>query len=66
MNETALNVATQYVTEAEQRRAQQISLIAKLTGEEQAQARQVLTEIERTLAIARTHHALLLSFADEP
>ncbi|GJE43581.1 hypothetical protein [Methylobacterium soli] len=66
MDETALNVATQYVTEAEQRRAQQISLIAKLLGEEQAQARQVLTEIERTLAIARTHQALLLSFADEP
>jgi ABC-type Fe3+-hydroxamate transport system substrate-binding protein len=64
--ETLLDVATRYVTEAEQRRARQIDLIAELTGQEQAQAEQVLTEIERTLAIARTHRSLLLSFADEP
>ena len=63
--ETPLELANRHVVEAEQRRARQIRLIAELSGTEQAHARQVLAEIERTLAIARTHRSLLQSLLDD-
>ncbi|WP_336489720.1 hypothetical protein [Methylobacterium nigriterrae] len=62
--ETPLDAAIRDVAEAEQRRTRQIRLIAELTGQEQAHARQILAEIERTLAIARAHRSLLLSLED--
>ena len=60
-NETPLELASRYVNEAEQRRARQIRLISELSGPEQALVREVLAEVERTLAIALTHRSLLQS-----
>ncbi|MDR7040523.1 hypothetical protein J2X36_005306 [Methylobacterium sp. BE186] len=61
LGETPLEQAHRHVVEAEQRREQQIRLITGLCGTEKALAQQALTEIERTLAIARAHRSLLLS-----
>ncbi|GJE45255.1 hypothetical protein [Methylobacterium soli] len=63
--ETLLDAAIRDVAHAEMRRARQIRLVAELEGPERALAQQVLAEIERTLAIARTHRSLLLSLEDD-
>ncbi|GEP04459.1 hypothetical protein [Methylobacterium oxalidis] len=64
--ETALETAERQVAEAEQRRARQIKLIAGLEegGEVQAQARQVLAEIDRTLAMALSYRSFLRSLEE--
>ncbi|MER2264504.1 hypothetical protein [Methylobacterium oxalidis] len=61
--ESPLDLANRLVTEAEQRRAKQIDLIDELRedGEVLVHARQVLTEIERTLTVARVFQSVLRS-----
>ncbi|MEA1835280.1 hypothetical protein U8607_24720 [Methylobacterium durans] len=64
--ESPLARAGRQVAEAEQRQARQIYLIAGLVGSEEAlmHAHQVLSEITRTLTLARAHRSFLLSLPE--
>ncbi|AWN39950.1 hypothetical protein [Methylobacterium durans] len=66
MDERLLDAAAEDVSEGEKRRADQIRLISGLTrgSDTEVCARRVLAEIERTLTIARTHRAIMLSLMD--
>ncbi|WP_336492623.1 hypothetical protein [Methylobacterium nigriterrae] len=59
--------ANQLVTETEQRRDRQIRLVAKLAKDVEARPydEQILHEITRTLAIARTHRSTMRSLAKD-
>ncbi|WP_336492209.1 hypothetical protein [Methylobacterium nigriterrae] len=66
MSETPLAVAIRHVAEAEQRRDQQIALVAELAdrGEDRAAAEDMLREIKQTLRLARAQQALLRVLGD--
>ena len=59
--------AGQLVSEAEQRREQQVRLIAELAGnpDDLVYAERVLREIETTLEVARTHRAILQTLLND-
>ena len=61
VNETLLEAATRHIGEAEQRWDRQIDLVAKLAGDEEAQAaaEEMLLKIRQTLRLARTQQARL-------
>ncbi|MER2269382.1 hypothetical protein [Methylobacterium oxalidis] len=66
LDRTFLDDADQDVREAEQRRKEQASLVAKLAGHGVDEpgldaAKRLLLEIERTLAVVRAHRSLLQS-----